>query len=120
MIYATVSMTVENGEAKCDEKIHLCRGDKNVELRFILENPFVVANTTYAQMIIKRPSTMPIFSEKAAIENNVVIFSITEDMIDELSEIGAYDIQIRLYDDLNARVTLPPVSAALEITEAIA
>ena len=44
--------------------------------------------------------------------------TISEDMIDELKEIGTYQFQIRLYDDdMNARVTLPPVLSGIEVKE---
>ena len=122
MIYATVNMTVGDYESTCDQKIVLYRGDKNVEIRFVIKaNRFTVLDSTYAQMIIRRPSSVSIFSEPAAIQNDTVVLIITEDMIDELKEIGEYTFQIRLYDNsMNARATLPPCNNCLIINQPIA
>ena len=122
MIYATVNMTVGDYSSTCDQNIVLYRGDKNVEIRFVIKgNRFTVLDSTYAQMIIRRPSSVSIFSEPAAIQNDTVIFTISEDMIDELKEIGEYTFQIRLYDNsMNARATLPPCNNCLIINQPIA
>ena len=122
MIYATVNMTIGDYSSTCDNKILLYRGDKNVEMRIVMKgNKFTVLDSTYAQMIIKRPSATSVFSEPAPIQNDTVVFVITEDMIDELKEIGEYTFQVRLYDDtMTARATLPPCNSALIIERPIA
>ena len=122
MIYATVGMTVGDYSSKCDTNIVLYRGDRNVEIRFVIKgNRFTVLDSTYAQMIIIRPSATSVISDPAPIQNDTVVFTISEDMIDELKEIGAYTFQVRLYDNsMNARATLPPCEGCLIINEPIA
>ena len=122
MIYATVNMTIGDYSSICDNKILLYRGDKNVEIRIVMKgNKFTVLDSTYAQMIIRRPSATSIFSEPAPIQNDTVVFVITKDMIDELKEIGEYTFQVRLYDNtMTARATLPPCNSALIIEKPIA
>ena len=93
MIYTTVNVTIGDYQSTCDNTIVLYRGDKNVEIRFVLKgNKFTVLNSTYAQMIITRPSTTSVFSEIASIQNDTVILTISEGMIDELIEVGCYDM----------------------------
>ena len=122
MIYTDVVLTINNEVSTVDRKIILYRGDKNVEIRFYMKgNAFVVLNTVYAQLIINRKTAASIFSEPAEIHDNVVVFTVTEDMIDEFSEAGEYSFQIRLYDDnMNARITLPPVQNGIVIKHPIA
>ena len=122
MIYTTVNVTIGDYQSTCDNTIVLYRGDKNVEIRFVLKgNKFTVLNSTYAQMIITRPSTTSVFSEIASIQNDTVILTISEGMIDELIEVGCYDMQIRLYDEsMESRVTIPPAEKAIEVREPIA
>ena len=117
MIYANIELVIRKGEVIANNTLCLYRGDKNVEVRFILEdNHFVIQQNTFAQLLIKRPNANSIFSDISQIQDNTVVFLITGDMINELDEIGYYDIQIRLFDDnRNARATLPPVMSALEI-----
>lgn len=121
MIYATVNLSIGERTCVCDKIITLYRGDKNVQIRFVLiDNKFTVVDTTYAQMIIHRPNSDSIFTEASLIENNTFILTITGDMIDELVEIGTYQFQIRLYDDtMTSRVTLPPCNQALIIERPI-
>lgn len=122
MIYTDVVLTINNDISTVDRKIVLYRGDKNVEIRFYMKgNAFVVLNTIYAQLIINRKTAASIFSEPAEIHDNVVVLTVTEDMIDEFSEAGEYSFQIRLYDDnMNARITLPPVQNGIIIKHPIA
>ncbi len=121
MIYATVNLLIGERESICDKTITLYRGDRNVQVRFVLkDNKFTVLNQTYAQMIINRPSADSLFTECSPIENNTVILTITGDMINELTEIGIYQFQIRLYDEnLESRVTLPPCNSSLIIEKPI-
>ena len=122
MIYANINLFIGEKESICDRQITLYRGDKNVQIRFILkDNRFTVVENTYAQLIINRPNAASLFTECSKIEKDEVILTISEDMIDELKEIGTYQFQIRLYDDdMNARVTLPPCYSGLIIERPIA
>ena len=122
MIYASVNLNIGDYKSTCDKKIVLYRGDKNVEIRFVMiGNRFTVLESTYAQLIIKRPSATSLFSEPAPIQNETVILTVSEDMIDELKEIGEYTFQIRLYDnEMVARATLPPCEGCIIIERPIA
>ena len=122
MIFATVNLTIKEDESVCDENITLYRGDRNVQVRFVLvNNIFKVVNQTYAQMIIIRPSKESLFTQTERIANDTVVLTITEEMIDELKEVGSYTFQIRLYDDtMTSRITLPPCNAGLYVGEPIA
>ena len=122
MIFATVNLTIKEDESVCDENITLYRGDKNVQVRFVLvNNIFKVTNQTYAQMIIIRPSKESLFTQTEKILNDTVVLTITEEMIDELKEVGGYTFQIRLYDDTRtSRITLPPCNSGLYVGEPIA
>ena len=133
MIFTERTITVVNNSATINKPLILYRGDKNIELKItIAESQFKFRNNdasnviettdaSYAQLVINTPYNSPIFSEVAATKNGTVIFVISEAMIDEIREVGIYDIQIRLLDDdKQSRVTIPPVSNAIEIREPMA
>lgn len=133
MIFTERIITVVNDSATINKPLILYRGDKNIELKItIAESQFKFRNTdasnviettdaSYAQLVINTPYNSPIFSDVAATKNGAVIFVITEAMIDEIREVGAYEIQIRLLDDnKQSRASIPPVSNAIEIREPIA
>lgn len=133
MIFTERTITVVNDSATINKPLILYRGDKNIELKItIAESQFKFRNTdasnviettdaSYAQLVINTPYNSPIFSDVAVTKNGAVIFVITEAMIDEIREVGAYEIQIRLLDDnKQSRASIPPVSNAIEIREPIA
>ena len=133
MIFTERTITVVNDSATINKPLILYRGDKNIELKItIAESQFKFRNTdasnviettdaSYAQLVINTPYNSPIFSDVAATKNGAVIFVITEAMVDEIREVGAYEIQIRLLDDnKQSRASIPPVSNAIEIREPIA
>ena len=133
MIFTERTITVVNDSATINKPLILYRGDKNIELKItIVESQFKfrstgasnvieTANASYAQLVINTPYDLPIFSEVTATENGTVIFVISAAMIDEVREVGIYDIQIRLLDDnKQSRASIPPVSNAIEIREPMA
>ena len=122
MIYIERKIVINNNEATIEEPIVLYRGDKNIEIQFTIENnPFKYkAGTaiTYGQLVIIRPNAAAIIPEPAKLSNGRVLFTITDGMIDEDIEEGAYDFQIRMINaDQTSRGTLPPVTGGIIIKE---
>ena len=135
MIFTDRTVVVQKGASSIDDTIVLYRGDKEVEIRFILKekSPFIFNKETdsniienseaaYGQLIVKAPNGLPaIFSEVAPTNEGKIIFTITAEMIDEIAEVGYYTFQIRLFDETKeSRVTLPEVGDGIEIREPIA
>ena len=135
MIFTDRTITVQKGTSSINDTIVLYRGDKEVEIRFTLNegspfrfgsgaSPNIIEKTeaAYGQLIIKTPNDLPsIFSEIAPTNNGKIVFTITAEMIDEITEVGNYTFQIRLLDEsMNSRATLPEVVNGIEIREPIA
>ena len=135
MIFTDRTVIVQKGTSSINDTIVLYRGDKNVEIRFTLSegspfrygsgaSPNIIEKTeaAYGQLVIKTPNGLPaIFSEVAPTNEGKIVFKITGEMIDEITEVGNYSFQIRLFDEsLNSRVTLPEVNDGIEIREPIA
>ena len=135
MIFTNRTITVKRGVSSINEPIILYRGDKEVEIRFALKEkaPFIfnkeadsniieVSEAAYGQLVIKTPNDLPaIFSEIAPTNEGKIVFKITGEMIDEITEVGNYSFQIRLFNEsMNSRVTLPEVNGGIEIREPIA
>ena len=135
MIFTDRTIIVQKGTSSINDTIILYRGDKGVEIRFTLNegspfrfgsgaSPNIIEKTeaAYGQLIIKTPENLPaVFSEVVPTNEGKIVFKITEDMIDEIAEVGKYSFQIRLFDEsINSRVTLPEVNGGIEIREPIA
>ena len=124
MIYIERTINIEDNSAYIEEPVILYKGDRNIEVQFIINNnPFKYKagiDLTYGQLVIKRPTTDPIFSDVAKLSSGKVLFVITGEMIDELVELGNYDFQVRLLNaDLSSRATLPPVFSSIIVKEPI-
>ena len=135
MIFIFITITVQKGISSINDNIIIYRGDKEVEIRFTLNegspfrygsgaSPNIIEKTeaAYGQLVIKSPNYLPaIFSEVAPTNEGKIVFKITGEMIDEIDEVGNYSFQIRLFDEnKNSRVTLPEVDNGIEIREPIA
>ena len=135
MIFTDRTVIVQKGISSINDTIVLYRGDKDVEIRFTLNegspfkfgsgaSPNIIEKTeaAYGQLIIKAPENLPaVFSEIAPTNEGKIVFTITGEMIDEIDEVGNYSFQIRLFDEnKNSRVTLPEVNDGIEIREPIA
>ena len=135
MIFTDRTIIVQKGTSSINDTIVLYRGDKDVEIRFSLNegspfkfgsgaSPNIIEKTeaAYGQLIIKRPNDLPaVFSEIAPTNGGKIVFTITAEMIDEITEVGNYTFQIRLLDESrNSRATLPEVVNGIEIREPIA
>ena len=135
MLYTDCTVTINGEKSVIDRPVVLYRGDKEVEIKFyIMQNKFyqnIVARTTnvvsdvdasFSQLVIRVPEGEPIFSAVTPVEaDGAIIFKFTAEMIDEITEVGSYDFQIRLLDEnKTSRATIPPVTEGIKIKEPIA
>ena len=135
MIFTDRTVIVQKGTSSINDTIVLYRGDRDVEIRFSLNegspfrfssgsSPNIIEKTeaAYGQLVIKTPNDLPaIFSEVTPTSEGKIVFKITGEMIDEITEVGNYSFQIRLFNEsMNSRVTLPEVNGGIEIREPIA
>lgn len=129
MIYTIRKVTVRNGVSTIDSPIILYRGDKEVDIKFEIidiqfkfrgNNGNLIDNTkaSFGQLAIQNPDGHDTFTEIAACEDGKVVFRITEEMIDEIHEVGMYSFHIRLFDeDQTSRITIPHIQNGIEIKE---
>ena len=130
MIYVDRTITVQQGTSRIDEPVILYRGDYEVSVRFTIVNQSVkfgsefnmidYENTPNAQLIILSPTKEAIFSDILRCEEGVATFTIPQELVDELQEVGKYSFQIRLYDyDQTSRITIPQVKNGIIVREPI-
>ena len=130
MIYVDRTITVQQGTSRIDEPVILYRGDYEVSVRFTIVNQSVkfgsefnmidYENTPNGQLIILSPTKETIFSDILRCEEGVATFTIPQELVDELQEVGKYSFQIRLYDyDQSSRITIPQVKNGIIVREPI-
>lgn len=131
MIHTRRTVTIGDVESTIDKDIVLYRGDREVEVEFVLlgnkfeftnaGNVIKSTNASHGQLVIDTPQGVKLFSEVTPCNEGSVIFVITAEMIDELEEVGLYSFQIRLFDEEQfSRISIPPVNDGIEIRSPLA
>ena len=133
MIYISRKITVKKDIAMIDIPIFIYRGDKEIEIEFEIVNSKVMfaglgdnnvirtSKAFYGQLVIINPNGTNAFTEMTETNDGLVRFRITEQMIDQVDEVGEYSFQIRLFDEeRRSRLSLPPILEGLKICEPIA
>ena len=119
MIYTERIITANHNTSKIDSPIILYRGDKNIALRLKIVNN-IFQHAIYAQLILKNQNKI-ITMDIAKLQNDVLEINLPTEFMDEVTEVGMYTIQIRLFnEDQTSVATLPEIIQALEIREPIA
>ena len=117
------TITVKDNISVLDNNIYLFQNDRNIDIYFTIvnfkfdfftstqtsEDIVEKSNASYATIRVLKPNgekfvsdaKIPITSDKK------VLFTITEDFIDEVYEVGKYKLQISLYDDQYGKITIP-------------
>ena len=129
MIFKEFTVTVKGNESTINEPIYLYKHDQNVELRFNVgsagykytksdnDNIIIQTNASYCQVrfINTLTQTKYTFDVTPTADGQAVLL-IKGELIDEETELGTYDFQIRLLDDSrNSIASLPPVKGAIHI-----
>lgn len=131
MIFVDRTITVRNGVSKINEPIYLYRGDYDVAVRFTIINANVkfksgynmieYENSSNAQLAILKPNGETVFSEVVRCNEGVAEFIFTEDLLDDIQEVGNYSFHIRLFDyTQRSRITIPEVENGIVVREPIA
>ena len=131
LIRKDLTITIDGNKASVDEPLYMYQGDKNIDIYFtIIDSKFrfsetnsnILADSTakYSTIKVLKPNGEKIKTDKKAIEDNKIVFTINQEFADEATEIGKYKLQIQLWSiDANnqGRVTIPPIE--FEVLEPI-
>ena len=124
MLSTECIISIKRGTSKINAPIVLYRGDKNIEVKFhIKNNPFIAdSSIKYGQLIIRLPEAgIVIFSQINKFDEEVVSFILPEDMMDEITQVASYTLQLTSYTEAKSSIaTLPEITRALDIREPIA
>lgn len=111
---------VQNNNAYLDKDIYLTRGDKGIITHFSIEGfdyDFDNGVASYSQITLEKPSGDQKKLEKLALENDKICFVIPDEDIDEINEIGNYNLQVTLFDDSTTSISLPIIYNQLHVSD---
>lgn len=126
-IFYKYTISVNKDKANMDKNIYLYRKNKNIDYYFEIKNidfnfedeiNYVISyDAVFARFRILKPNGTKFITPKRRVENGYAKFSVTEDFIDEATEVGTYTFQIDLFDDNNGFITIPPVYNQFHVLE---
>lgn len=111
---------VQDNNAYLDKDIYLTRGDKGIITHFSIEGfdyDFDNGIASYSQITLEKPSGDQKKLEKLALENDKICFVIPDEDIDEINEIGNYNLQVTLFDDNTTSISLPIIYNQLHVSD---
>lgn len=112
-----IELILKEDEIKIKDKIYLYRSDYGIEFQFnIVDFKYMFDNNSFldgydkckASVTFVKPDNEKFYIDTAIIADGLLTFLFTEEMTDELKEIGIYKIQFHIFNqDRSARMTLP-------------
>lgn len=129
-IYANRTLKIMESVTQMDKDIVLYRGNRNVYIFLSIDNlsfgfrnlltDYETMMPTHAYIMLLSPLYEEIPIGKTEIVDDKIRFCITENMIDELTEVGDYTIVIDLYDSVeDSLLTIPPIEGQLKVRDRI-
>ena len=129
-IYANRTLKIMESVTQMDKDIVLYRGNRNVYIFLSIDNlsfgfrnlltDYETMMPTHAYIMLLSPLYEEIPIGKTEIVDDKIRFCITEEMIDELTEVGDYTIVIDLYDSVeDSLLTIPPIEGQLKVRDRI-
>ena len=116
-ISKNVEIKVRDDKATLSEKIFIYQNDKGIDLYFGITGlnymfPQGGFKGVYATASLMKPDGSTTLINGLRFENEKIKFSITQEMTNELTEVGTHTLQFHLHDDLNKtnRLTIPEIS----------
>ena len=113
-MHGKFNIKIKNGKATLNNDIFLSKKDKDIVIYFTIEGfPYKFSNgkgiegASYSQVILEKPDKTKIALPKTAVDIDEIILRVTEDIIDEVVEIGDYNFQIKLFDKDGSEISLP-------------
>ena len=114
---------LNNGTAILNEDIYLGIKDKAVEVLFELEgfsfNDGKLDGITSAKVMVKKPNGERYDGSFDALKNNMIVWNVNQELIDESIEVGSHDIQIVLTDG-TSEITLPMIYQQVHVFNSLA
>ena len=127
-IYKKLDIKISEDSARLSEKFYIYQNDRGIELQLKINLSRINFRTTkrllyvdsgdiFVGATILKPNGVVIGREKVELVDDIIKFTIDEDLTDDIDEIGIYKVQFHLYDNQDNRITIPPVE--FEVKELI-
>ena len=116
-----VTVKIIKNKARLDSKLYFYEKDYGVTINFLIQeyqfrydkNPTGMLSSInddvlYAYTTIVNPMGMELTRQNGVIVDNVIQFVLTDDLTDELNEIGIYKLQFHIKCE-HSEISIPPI-----------
>lgn len=116
-----VTVKIIQNKAKLDSKLYFYERDYGITINFLIQeyqfrydkNPTGVLTSMnddvlYAYTTIINPMGMELTRQNGAVVGDVIQFVLTDDLTDELNEIGMYKLQFHIKCE-HSEISIPPI-----------
>ena len=112
-ISKTLVVSLNQDRANPEEKMFIYRGDVGVDIYIELSNLSYQFNKKknnyrYVDALFRTPSGVIHKISNLTLREGIIKFSFTEEIVKQMQEIGKYELQFQLYDNVENRLTIPP------------
>lgn len=117
-----VTVKVVNDKARLDAKLYFYEKDYGISINFLIQkykfkydkNPqgflsSIDDDVLKAYTTIINPAGEELTRQNGVIKNDTIQFELTEDLTDELTEIGIYNLQFHIVCE-HSEITIPPIN----------
>ena len=104
------SIIIDKQKSVLNRELSIYTHDKGVDIYFKLMNTsYLDLNSKYllSDVVLVSPLKKQIKSDVVPIIDNKILFTIDNQIMNQIDEVGQYHVHIRIYDEKGGRIKLP-------------
>ena len=114
------SIIINKQKSILNRQLSIFQHDKGVDIYFkLMDTDYLDLSSNYllSDIVLVSPLKKQIKSDIVPIIDNKILFTINNEIMNQIDEIGNYHVHIRIYDDKGGRIKLPHFTMSVEECE---
>jgi hypothetical protein len=114
------SIIINKQKSILNRQLSIFQHDKGVDIYFkLMDTDYLDLSSNYllSDIVLVSPLKKQIKSDIVPIIDNKILFTINNEIMNQIDEIGNYHVHIRIYDDKGGRIKLPHFIMSVEECE---
>lgn len=114
------SIIINKQKSILNRQLSIFQHDKGVDIYFkLMDTDYLDLSSNYllSDIVLVSPLKKQIKSDIVPIIDNKILFTINNEIMNQIDEIGDYHVHIRIYDDKGGRIKLPHFIMSVEECE---
>lgn len=114
------SIIINKQKSVLNRQLSIFQHDKGIDIYFkLMDTDYLDLSSNYllSDIVLVSPLKKQIKSDIVPIIDNKILFTINNEIMNQIDEIGNYHVHIRIYDDKGGRIKLPHFIMSVEECE---